>query len=79
MQDKFTWTDLKACRDKSRDAQVESVMKIVEQRPFIDICVGSIPSRSALKAASRYPLCDGVLIIFNPLRSEDENEEALHE
>lgn len=75
MGDRFTWADLEACREKGRAAQVESIMQIVEQRPFLDVCIGSIPPRSAIKAASRYPLCDGILIIFNPLRDEEQNKE----
>lgn len=47
-------------------------MRIVEQRPFLDVYVGSMPSRSAIRAASRYPLCDGMLIIFNPLQDEEK-------
>ena len=47
-------------------------MRIVEQRPFLDVYVGSMPSLSAILAASRYPLCDGMLIIFNPLQDEEK-------
>lgn len=47
-------------------------MRIVEQRPFLDVYVGSMPSRSAILATSRYPLCDGMLIIFNPLQDEEK-------
>lgn len=75
MKSRFTWADLKACREKSRNAQVESIMRIVEQRPFLDVYVGSMPSRSAMLAASRYPLCDGMLIIFNPLEDKEKSED----
>ena len=47
-------------------------MRIVEQRPFLDVYDGSMPSRFAILAASLYSLCDGMLIIYNPLQDEEK-------
>lgn len=65
MKERFTWADLRAGREKERAAQVKSIMRLVEQRPFLDVFVGGMPPYSAIEAARRYPLCDGVLIIFD--------------
>ena len=60
-----TWKELKMCRDGMREAQIAGIMRLVEQHPFLDVCVGEIPPYSFIEAASHYPLCDGVLIIFD--------------
>lgn len=68
----FTWADLKSCRESVRETQIESVMRLVEQPPFLDVYLGEIPPISAIEAASRYPLCDGVLIIFNHGKKQED-------
>lgn len=68
----FTWADLKSCRESVRETQIESVMRLVEQHPFLDVYLGEIPPISAIEAASRYPLCDGVLIIFNHGKKQED-------
>ena len=59
-------------REQNRKSKIESIMKIVEQRPFIDISIGEMPDMTTLRAYRRNPTCDGILIIFDPL---DENAE----
>ena len=68
----FTWADLKSRRESVRETQIESVMQLVRQYPFVDVYLGEIPSISAIKAAKRYPLCDGVLIIFNREKKQED-------
>ena len=74
----FTWADLKSRRESVRETQIESVMQLVQQYPFVDVYLGEIPPISAIEAAKRYPLCDGVLIIFKKQEAEngkDDNRE----
>jgi len=69
---RFTWNNLKLCRESVREAQIAGIMRLVEQYPFLDVCIGEIPPFSAIEAASRYPLCDGVLIIFDRSKEQEK-------
>lgn len=69
---KFTWADLKTRRESVRETQIESIMRLLAQHPFVDVYLGEIPPISAIEAASRYPLCDGVLIIFNHGKKQED-------
>lgn len=66
------WEPFMKGREQNRESKTGDIMKIVEQRPFLDISIGELPDISVLKACRRNPACDGVLIIFDPL---DETEE----
>ena len=66
------WAPLMKGREQNRANKIESIMQLVEQRPFIDISIGEMPDMSTLKAYRRNPTCDGILIIFDPL---DESAE----
>lgn len=68
----FTWADLKSRRESVRETQIESIMRLVEQHPFLDVYLDEIPPISAIEAANRYPLCDGVLIIFNHKSKQED-------
>lgn len=59
----LTWRRLREKREQGREAQIASVMRLIEQHPFVDVFVG-MPSHLQLWQAQHYPLCDGVLIIF---------------
>ena len=59
----LTWRRLREKREQGREAQIASVMRLIEQYPCVDVFMG-MPSRLQLWQAKHYPLCDGVLIIF---------------
>lgn len=65
------WEPFMKGREQNRESKKRDIMKIIEQRPFLDISIGELPDISVLKACRRNPACDGVLIIFDPL---DETE-----
>lgn len=60
----LTWGKLRERREQGREAQIASVTRLIEQHPFVDVFMG-VPTRRQLWQSKHYPLCDGVLIIFD--------------
>ena len=60
----FTWRKLRERREQGREAQIASITRLIEQHPFVDVFMG-MPSRLQLWQSKHYPLCDGILIIFD--------------
>lgn len=48
------------------------IANILHTYPNIDICIGRLPSQEEIQALERCPLYDGILIIFNQNREQED-------
>lgn len=63
---------LKAIQQKGAAERGEFFSNIVRTRPHLELCEGRIPTQDELQALERCPLYDGVLIIFDHVRKQED-------
>lgn len=67
---------LKELQARSAAEREKYIANILHTYPNIDICIDRLPSQEEMQALERCPLYDGILIIFNRNREqEDINDE----
>lgn len=64
--------EIKRLREPTTAKQRKHISHIIRKYPYIDICMDRLPSQEELQALERCPLLDGVLIIFNHGRKQEE-------
>lgn len=63
---------LKDIQQKGVAERGEYFSNIVREHPHLELCEGRVPTQDELQALERCPLYDGVLIIFDHGRKQED-------